>query len=81
MNSLISIRTNIFYTKNTEEEYVRQQEIVLLIDKPKYKYSNEGEVLRERGIEELRFVVTDDSMGQLIDALSAIRGVDEKDLK
>jgi len=49
MNQLISVRTNILYTK-VGEEYIKLNELVLLVDEPSYKRTNDGEVIRERGI-------------------------------
>jgi hypothetical protein len=82
MNQLVSIRTNVFYLKepNTEKEFTRLQEIILLVDKPKYTYSNEGEVLRERAVEELRFSVGEEALEQLISQFEKLKNVDPNDL-
>jgi hypothetical protein len=47
MNHLISINTNIVYSKE-EENYKKFFELVFLIDQPKYIRSNAGELVRER---------------------------------
>ena len=76
MNSLVSVRSNTFYHKEKKDEkevFTKHHEVVLLIDNPKYTCSNEGEVLRERSIEQLRFTVSDDGVDQLIKYLEAIR--------
>jgi hypothetical protein len=86
MNSLVSIRTNIVYAKKrkqdekSEDEFVKHQELIFLVDKPNYRYSNEGEVIRERGLEELRFTVSDKAFEQLIKLLEKLKDVDESDL-
>ena len=86
MNTLISVRTNIFYAKkkkkdeNSEDEFVRHQELIFLVDKPTYHYSNEGEIVRERGIDEVRFVVSDNAFEQLIKHLDKLKNIDESEL-
>lgn len=83
MNSLASIRTNIIYSKEVkegEEKYNRLQEIILLVDKPKYTYSNEGEVVRETGLEELRFTVSEKGFVQLIELLEKMKEVEPDEL-
>lgn len=80
MNHLLSIRTNIMYSKE-KEKYNRFQEIILLVDKPLYRYSTEGEIVMERGIEELRFVVSVIAFEDLINVLSKLKEADESELK
>lgn len=84
MNSLISIRTNVVYSKeikNGDEKYHRHQELIFLVDKPKYTYSNEGEIVRERGLQELRFTVNEKGMEQLIKLLEKLKEVEPDELK
>ena len=81
MKQLIQVRNNIFYRKTEEEgELVRFNEIVLLFDVAEYKTTNEGDVIRNRAIEECRFAVSQDSLGSLIETLEAYKNVTEKDL-
>jgi hypothetical protein len=83
MNTLISIRANIIYTKeivDKKEVYNKHQEMVFLVDKPKYRYSNEGNVIRERGVEELRFIVSEESFDSMIDVLAKIKDVEPEEL-
>jgi hypothetical protein len=86
MNQLISIRTNIFYSKEQKAKkddkdlFKKQQELVFLVDKPTYRYSNEGEVIRERGLEEFRFCVSEKAFAQVIDLLTKLKDADESDL-
>lgn len=87
MNTLVSIRTNIVYAKKKkkedshhEEEYSRHQELIFLVDKPAYRYSNEGEIIRERQLDELRFTVSEKSFETLIELLKKLKDADESDL-
>lgn len=80
MSQLISVRTNIFYSK-VGEEYKRNQELVFLVDKPTYKFSNEGEVIRERGIEEVRIMVGEYAYDQLLEILTKFKTIEESELK
>ena len=86
MNTLVSVRTNIFYAKKkkqdekAEDEFVRNQELIFLVDKPTYRYSNEGEIIRERGLDEVRFTVSDKAFEQLIKLLEKLKDVDETEL-
>ncbi len=80
MSQLISVRTNIFYSK-VGEEYKRNQELVFLVDKPTYKFSNEGEVIRERGIEEVRIMVGESAYDQLLEILTKFKTIEESELK
>lgn len=86
MNTLVSVRTNIVYAKKkkqdekVEDEFVRHQELIFLVDKPTYRYSNEGEIIRERGLDEVRFTVSDKAFEQLIKLLVKLKDVDESEL-
>jgi len=56
MNTLIQVRSNIFYTKKEKankrqkDEFIRFNEIVLLVDEATYTHTNSGEIVRERGV-------------------------------
>jgi hypothetical protein len=80
MNHLISIRTNVMYAKDGDD-YKRYQELIFLVDKPQYRQTNGGEIVRERAIDELRFTVSDIAFDELINLLQKIREADEKDLE
>jgi hypothetical protein len=86
MNTLIQIRTNIYYSKKDKkdkkekDEFIRHNEIILLVDKAKYTHTNSGEIVRERDVEELRFTVSRDSLEALIATLTKYKDVDETDL-
>ena len=54
MSKLLSIRTNILYTKEGVE-FKKHNELVFLISEKKYSFSNESEVVKETLIKEVRF--------------------------
>jgi len=86
MNTLLSIRTNILYAKKKKankddaDEFIKHHEIILLVDKPKYTQTNSGEIVRERAVEELRFVVCKDDFDTLIKNLTILKDCDESEL-
>jgi hypothetical protein len=86
MNHLISLRTNILYAKKAKkektepDEFKRYQELIFLVDKPNYRYSTEGEIVRERGIEEVRFTVSEKAFDELIKLLVKLKDTDESEL-
>jgi len=84
MNHLLSIRTNILYSKSKnkdgEETYNRFQELIFLVDKPQYLSTNEGDIVRQRTIEELRFTVSDEAFDEMIRHLLKIKGISESEL-
>lgn len=86
MNHLISVRTNIIYAKKKKrdeeepDEYKRFQELIFLVDKPNYRYSTEGEIVRERGIEEVRFTVSESAYDELVKLLVKLQDIDESEL-
>lgn len=80
MKALASVRANIFYGKNDKDELKKHFEIVLLVDKPIYSVGNEGNIIRERGVEEMRFTVAEEAFDLFISHLKEIRGANESDL-
>jgi hypothetical protein len=81
MNTLASVRTNILYNKDKDGNYIKHLELILLVDKPQYRYSNEGSIVRERHIEQQRFVVSEGGMSALIELLGELKDIDESDLQ
>lgn len=79
MNHLVSIRTNIFYNK-VDKKYEKQFEVILLVDKPEYIRTNDSEIIRNRGIEELRFVTHKQGIEGLIQALIKLKDIKEEEL-
>jgi uncharacterized tellurite resistance protein B-like protein len=89
MKQLIQVRNNISYVKektkegekkSEEPKYTRVNEIVLLFDVANYTSTNEGEIIRERKVEESRFNVTQKGLEQLIKQLEVYRDADEDEL-
>lgn len=82
MKTLLQVRDNIYYTKDesTSDEYTKIHELVILLDNPSYKRTNEGDIIRERGIEEVRFAVTDKGIDALIEMLQVYKGAKEENL-
>lgn len=83
MKSILQVRDNIYYKKETAEstEYSKVHELVFLLDNPSYKRTNEGDIIRERGIEEVRFAVSDKGLDSLIEMLQTYKNSKEEDLK
>lgn len=86
MNTLLSIRTNIVYAKKAKkskedaDEFVKHHELIFLVDKPKYAQTNSGEIIRERAVDELRFVVSEKAFDTLIEHLAKLKDIDESEL-
>jgi len=85
MKHLLSIRTNILYSKIKDEKekeiFKRYQELIFLVDKPEYLRTNEGEIIRARGVEEMRFIVSDEALQGMIDLLKRIQESEPGDLE
>lgn len=79
MNQLVEIRTNIVYTKENDN-YKKLQELIFLIEKPSYKFTNEQEVIRTRELTELRFTVTEKVFDQMLSLLTHLKDINEEDL-
>jgi len=80
MEQLITIRTNILYTKSGEE-YTKFNEIILLTEQADYSLNNEGSVIRNRGIKETRFCIASEKLQDVIDYLQSLNDAEEKDLE
>lgn len=84
MNTIVSVRTNILYQKqkneNQEIEYKRHQELIFLVEKPTYRFSQNCEIIRDRALEELRFVVSQNNFDTLIKMLEELKNAEETDL-
>ena len=86
MNTLLSIRTNILYDKKDKkseedsDEFVKHHELILLVDKPKYTLTNDDEIIRERAVDELRFIVSEKTFDMLIQNLIKIKNIDDSDM-
>lgn len=80
INQVIDIRTNILYYKD-KEEFKKVFELVVLCHKPTYRVSTDGEIIRERTVEELRFSIVDSNLDTFIKLLSDLKKAKEDDLK
>ena len=72
MNQLISVRANVLYVKH-DNEYLKVHEVTLLVDESDYRYSTESEVIRDRKINKLIFILPDDAIDGLIDTLKGLK--------
>jgi hypothetical protein len=86
MNTLLSVRTNILYSKKDKkkqedaDEFLKHHELIFLVDKPKYIHTNGGEIIRERAVDEVRFFVSEKSFETLIELLTKLKDIDESEL-
>lgn len=81
MNHLLSVRSNILYSKDKKGEYEKFHELIFLVDKPSYSSTNEGQIIRQRGVEEMRFMVSEEALDMMIKSLLVLKNVDEPDPK
>jgi hypothetical protein len=86
MNTLLSIRANILYSKKDKikkediDEFVKYYEIIFLVDKPKYKHTNSSEIIRERTVDEHRFTVSEKALDSMIEHLIKFKDINESEL-
>lgn len=86
MNTLISVRANLLYGKQSKkkegdpDEYKKFTEIILLCDKPSYELTNDRDIVRKRGIEELRFIVSEKALDTLISSLKHFKDMKDEEL-
>lgn len=83
MKTILQVRDNIFYKKATADstEYTKIHELVILLDSPSYKRTNEGDIIRERGVEEVRLAITDDGIDNLVEVLQSYKNSKEENLQ
>ena len=87
MNSLLATRLNILYAKERKEKpedpdkFKKFLEVILICDKPTYEITNETEIVRKRGTEQLRFIVSEKNLDTLIEQLKAYRDAKYEDLE
>jgi len=82
MKTILQVRDNIYYKKekSDSEEYTKIHELIILLDNPSYKRTNEGDIIRERGVEEVRFALTDKGIDNLIEVLQSYKEAKEENL-
>lgn len=80
MNKLLSIRTNIIYLKNKKDEFIKMNELIFLIQSPKYYTTRENDVVKDSEVKEFRFTVSEKFFDSMIEFLSELRKSNETDL-
>jgi hypothetical protein len=86
MNTLLSVRTNILYSKKDKkkkedaDEFLKHHELIFLVDKPTYIHTNSGEIVRQRAVDEVRFMVSEKAFDTLIELLTKLKDIDESEL-
>jgi hypothetical protein len=81
VKELLSITTNIYYTKDESGKETKYNELVFLFDKPAYKRTNEGDLARHRKVEETRFVISEKGFNNMIKLLLKLQNATESELK
>lgn len=85
MNQLISISQNNYYIKTKDKDgsdkFKKYIEIVFLVDKPDFSFSNEGEIIRQRGLDRLAITLDEQHLDVLILKLLEVQKAKEEDLK
>jgi hypothetical protein len=51
-----------------------------LVDRPKYTQTNGGEIIRERAVDELRFIVSENIFDDFLATLNTIKNAEENQL-
>ncbi|WP_431471921.1 hypothetical protein I5168_11980 [Nonlabens sp. SCSIO 43208] len=80
MKQAIQVRTNLYYIKDEKENFEKINEIIVLCHKHTYKLNNQSQIVRESGIEELRFTITQENAKAFMETFQNILDADEKDL-
>ena len=78
-NSLIGLRSNIYYTKDKEGKETKIFEIILLTDAAEYTRTNSGEVVRQRKVNESRISLVAEDLITLGEGLIKMADSTEKD--
>lgn len=79
MNELVTIRKNIFYTKNKEGEMIKHNELIFVVRKPNYVYKGEA-ITVENELQDLRVTVSASLTDTVLDMLKKILEATEEDL-
>lgn len=86
MANLLSIRQNIKYAKKPKkqqddaDEFIRIDELIFIVENPTYRYTNEGDIVRERKVDQFRIDVLNKDIDLIIKTLEGIRDSNESDL-
>lgn len=72
---LASVRSNMRFSVNYSElEVVPEVELIILCWKPQYRVDKKDEVVKESGLEEIRFELSPKALNQLIANLTLTAG-------
>lgn len=81
MKGLVSITTNIFYSKDSEGNFHKQNELVFVLEEANYEHSKEsGHIERNKKLKDVRFMVSEIGFDKLIEVLQKLRDAKEEDL-
>lgn len=86
MNKIVSLRSNIFYFKKKKEKkneldtYLRQHEIIIVVEKTKYIHSDNG-VIPQVCLEDMSFIIAQENFEELVGMLSTLGEIDESTIE
>lgn len=80
MNGIATVTTNIFYTKDSEGNFNKQNELVFVLDETNYELTKNGNVERINQLKDFRFVVSEKGFDKLIEVLQKLRDAKEEEL-
>jgi len=81
MKGLVSITTNIFYSKDSEGNFNKQNELVFVLDETNYEHSKKtGHIERSKKLNDFRFVVSEQGFDKLIEVLQILKDAKEEEL-
>lgn len=81
MNGLVTVTTNIFYSKDSEGNFHKSNELVFVLDETNYEITKSGNVERTKQLRDVRFVVSEKGFDKLIEVLQKLKNAKEEDLK
>jgi len=80
MNGIATVTTNILYTKDSEGNFNKQNELVFVLDETNYELTKNGNVERINQLKDFRFVVSEKGFDKLIEVLQKLRDAKEEEL-
>lgn len=80
MNGIATVTTTIFYTKDSEGNFNKQNELVFVLDETNYELTKNGNVERINQLKDFRFVVSEKGFDKLIEVLQKLRDAKEEEL-
>lgn len=82
MNKIVNLRTNIYYTKkqkqkkNEPDEFLRQQEMIIVVEKTRYIHSENG-IVPQPYLEDMSFTISQENYQEMLQMFSALGEIDE----